>query len=142
MTQTAKSGDTVRVHYIGTLDNGERFDASVGGEPLEFTLGSGQVIPGFDNAVDGMTVGETKDVRIPADEAYGPHREEMVIEIPKAQLPPTDDLNVGQQVQMSQGSQTFYATVSEIGDEDVTFDANHPLAGEALNFNLKLMEIR
>ncbi len=142
MTQKASAGDTVRIHYIGTLDNGEQFDSSVGSEPLEFILGSGHVIAGFDAAVDGMAVGEIKDVRIPAEEAYGPHREEMVLTIPREQLPPTDGLSVGQQVQMSQGEQAFTATVSAMDDDSITFDANHPLAGEALNFNLQLMEIR
>lgn len=87
MTQKASAGDTVRIHYIGTLDNGEQFDSSVGSEPLEFILGSGHVIAGFDAAVDGMAVGEIKDVRIPAEEAYGPHREEMVLTIPRTVAP-------------------------------------------------------
>jgi peptidylprolyl isomerase len=142
MSQKATVGDTVRVHYVGKLDNGDRFDASVGGDPLEFTLGSGQVIPGFEQAITGMELGETKQVRIPAEEAYGPYRDEMVLAIPREQLPGDVELETGQQVQMQQGEYTFVAVVEDLSEEQVTFNANHPLAGEALNFDLKLMEIR
>jgi FKBP-type peptidyl-prolyl cis-trans isomerase 2 len=142
MNQAANVGDTVRVHYVGTLDNGDRFDASVGGDPLEFTLGSGQVIPGFEEAITGMEIGETKQVRIPAEQAYGPYRDEMVLAIPRDQLPDDVELEAGQQVQMQQGDYTFIAVVEDVSDSGVTFNANHPLAGEALNFDLKLMEIR
>lgn len=142
MSQTANVGDTVRVHYVGTLDNGERFDASVGGDPLEFTLGTGQVIPGFEEAIAGMEIGETKQVRIPAEQAYGPYRDEMVLAVPREQLPGDVELETGQQVQMQQGDYTFIAVVEDVSDGAVTFNANHPLAGEALNFDLKLMEIR
>jgi peptidylprolyl isomerase len=141
MSQAANVGDTVRVHYVGTLDNGDRFDASVGGDPLEFTLGSGQVIPGFEEAITGMEIGETKQVRIPAEQAYGPYRDEMVLAIPRDQLPGDVELETGQQVQMQQGDYTFIAVVEDVSDGAVTFNANHPLAGEALNFDLKLMEI-
>lgn len=142
MTQQATAGNTVRVHYVGTLDNGERFDTSVGGDPLEFTLGTGQVIPGFEEAISGMEVGETKQVRIPAEQAYGPYREEMILEMPREQLPSDVELQVGQQVQMQQGGHVFVVRVEEIGAESITFNANHPLAGEALNFDLRLVEIR
>lgn len=142
MSQKANVGDTVRVHYVGTLDNGERFDASVGGDPLEFTLGSGQVIPGFEQAITGMELGETKQVRIPPEEAYGPYRDEMVLAVPREQLPGDVELESGQQVQMQQGEYTFVAVVEDLNEEQVTFNANHPLAGEALNFDLKLMEIQ
>jgi peptidylprolyl isomerase len=142
MSQKANVGDTVRVHYVGTLDNGDRFDASVGGDPLEFTLGSGQVIPGFEQAIAGMELGETKQVRIPPEEAYGPYRDEMVLAVPREQLPGDVELESGQQVQMQQGEYTFVAVVEDLSEEQVTFNANHPLAGEALNFDLKLMEIR
>jgi FKBP-type peptidyl-prolyl cis-trans isomerase 2 len=142
MSQKANVGDTVRVHYVGTLDNGDRFDASVGGDPLEFTLGSGQVIPGFEQAITGMELGETKQVRIPPEEAYGPYRDEMVLAVPREQLPGDVELESGQQVQMQQGEYTFVAVVEDLNEEQVTFNANHPLAGEALNFDLKLMEIR
>jgi peptidylprolyl isomerase len=142
MSQKANVGDTVRVHYVGTLDNGERFDASVGGDPLEFTVGSGQVIPGFEQAITGMELGETKQVRIPPEEAYGPFRDEMVLAVPREQLPGDVELESGQQVQMQQGEYTFVAVVEDLSEEQVTFNANHPLAGEALNFDVKLMEIR
>jgi peptidylprolyl isomerase len=142
MSQKANVGDTVRVHYVGTLDNGDRFDASVGGDPLEFTLGSGQVIPGFEQAIAGMELGETKQVRIPPEEAYGPYRDEMVLAVPREQLPGDVDLESGQQVKMQQGEYTFVAVVEDLSEEQVTFNANHPLAGEALNFDVKLMEIR
>lgn len=142
MTQQATAGNTVRVHYVGTLDNGERFDTSVGGDPLEFTLGAGQVIPGFEEAISGMEVGETKQVRIPAEEAYGPYRDEMILELPREQLPGDVELEIGQQVQMQQGEHIFVVRVEKIGDEAITFNANHPLAGEALNFDLRLVEIQ
>lgn len=142
MTQQATAGNTVRVHYVGTLDNGERFDTSVGGDPLEFTLGSGQVIPGFEEAISGMEVGETKQVRIPAEQAYGPYRDEMVLELPREQLPDNVQLEIGQQVQMQQGEHIFVVTVEKIGEDAITFNANHPLAGEALNFELRLVEIQ
>jgi peptidylprolyl isomerase len=142
MTQQATAGSTVRVHYVGTLDNGERFDTSVGGDPLEFTLGAGQVIPGFEEAISGMEVGETKQVRIPAEEAYGPYRDEMILELPREQLPGDVELEIGQQVQMQQGEHIFVVRVEKIGDEAITFNANHPLAGEALNFDLRLVEIQ
>ncbi|MBI1299887.1 peptidylprolyl isomerase [bacterium] len=142
MTQQATAGNTVRVHYVGTLDNGERFDTSVGGDPLEFTLGAGQVIPGFEEAITGMEVGETKQVRIPAEQAYGPYRDEMVLELPREQLPSDVELEIGQQVQMQQGEHVFVVTVEKIGEDTITFNANHPLAGEALNFDLRLVEIQ
>lgn len=142
MTQQATAGNTVRVHYVGTLDNGERFDTSVGGDPLEFTLGSGQVIPGFEEAISGMEVGETKQVRIPAEQAYGPYRDEMVLELPREQLPDNVQLEIGQQVQMQQGEHIFVVTVEKIDEDAITFNANHPLAGEALNFELRLVEIQ
>jgi peptidylprolyl isomerase len=139
--QKAAAGDTVRVHYVGTLDNGVQFDASLGSDPLEFTVGTGQVIPGFDAAIEGMEIGESKQVRIDAENAYGPHHEEMVLQVPRAQLPVVEDLQVGQQVQMKQGEHNFYAVIQDVDDETVTFDANHPLAGETLVFELELVEI-
>ncbi len=138
----AKSGDTVKIHYTGTLDDGEQFDSSAGREPLEFTLGSGQVIPGFDNAVDGMAVGETKTVNIPAEDAYGPRHEQLIQEVPKNALP--DDLEpevgMGLQAQGPDG-QFMDLTVTDVAEESVTVDGNHPLAGQALNFDLELVEI-
>lgn len=137
----AQSGDTVRVHYTGRLDGGEVFDSSRGRDPLEFTLGGGQVIAGFDEAVTGMTPGDEKTVTIPAGEAYGARRDELSGEVPRAQFPPDIDPQVGQQLQMQQGGQTFVVTVTEVTDEAVRLDANHPLAGKDLTFDLELVEI-
>ena len=138
----AKSGDTVKIHYTGTLDDGSQFDSSAGHEPLEFTLGSGQVIPGFDKAVEGMAVGDTKTVNIPADEAYGPRHDGMIQEVPLSALP--DDLEpqvgMGLQARRPDGG-ILDLTITEVGEEAITVDGNHPLAGQALNFKLELVEI-
>ena len=138
----AQAGDTVRVHYTGTLDDGTVFDSSTGREPLEFTLGEGRVIAGFEEAVTGMEVGETKTSRIDADEAYGPRREDLLLDVPREQIPSEIDLQVGQQLTLQQpNGQAVPVTVAEFSDETVTLDANHPLAGEALTFELTLVEI-
>lgn len=137
----ARSGDTVRVHYTGTLDNGEQFDSSRGGEPLTFTLGEGNVIAGFDSAVSGMEVGDEKRVTIPADQAYGPRREELTLQVSRDELPPDLQLYEGAQLRMEQGEQVVIVTVRKIDDDGVTLDANHELAGEALTFDLQLVEI-
>lgn len=138
----AKSGDTVRIHYTGTLSDGSVFDSSEGRDPLEFTLGSGQVIPGFDNGVTGMTVGEKKTIEIPSDEAYGPVHEEARQDVPRAQIPAEIPLEVGIQLQMqSPTGQVVPVTVVAITEESVTLDANHPLAGKDLTFALELVSI-
>jgi peptidylprolyl isomerase len=137
----AKAGDTVRVHYTGTLDNGDQFDSSRGGDPLTFTLGEGSVIPGFDRAVTGMAVGDERSVTIPAEDAYGPHRDELTLRVPRAELPSHLDLHEGAQLRMEQGDQVMVVTVRALDDESVTLDGNHPLAGEALTFALQLVEI-
>ena len=141
MMESAKRGQTVRVHYTGTLEDGSTFDSSHGGEPLEFTLGSGQVIPGFDEAVEGMRVGESKSVTIPAEQAYGPHRDELLLAIERDQLPDEMVPEVGQALQMSDGRQTFPVTIREVGTDQVVLDANHPLAGKDLTFDLTLVEV-
>ena len=140
MAQATK-GNTVRIHYTGTLADGSQLDSSAGRDPLEFTLGDGMVIPGFDKAVDGMQVGDSKTFDIPADEAYGERREEMVMSVPRAEFPDHIDPQTGQQLQMQQGEQTFVVTVSDVDDEAVVLDANHPLAGEDLTFTVELVEI-
>ncbi len=141
MTQ-AKNGDTVQVHYTGTLDDGTEFDSSVGREPLVFTLGTGQVIAGFDQAVMGMQPGETKRVNIPADEAYGEYEEDLVFEVASEQLPSGFTPSLGEQYQMQQpDGQVVVVTVSEISPDGVTLDANHPLAGQDLTFELELVGI-
>ena len=139
---TAKSGDTVIVHYTGTLDDGTQFDSSQGRDPLQFTLGAGQVIAGFDEAVDGMAVGDTKKVTIPADQAYGPHRPEMVQEVARGDIPDHIELSEGMQLQASQpGGQPVVLTVTSFNEETVTLDANHALAGKDLTFELELVAV-
>ena len=138
----AKQGDTVKIHYTGTLDDGTQFDSSAGRDPLEFQLGGGQVIPGFDKAVDGMAVGEKKDVNIPAAEAYGDRQEQMVQEVPKSALPEGMEPQEGMQLQaQNQQGQTMQLVVTAIGEDSITVDGNHPLAGKALNFAIELVAI-
>ncbi|WP_197915770.1 FKBP-type peptidyl-prolyl cis-trans isomerase [Thiosulfatihalobacter marinus] len=138
----AKSGDTVRIHYTGTLNDGSVFDSSQGREPLEFTLGAGQVIPGFDAAVDGMAVGDRKVAEIPADEAYGPRHDQAVQDVPRADIPAEIPLEVGLQLQMqSPTGQVMPVTVTAITDDAVTLDANHMLAGKDLTFAIELVSI-
>ncbi len=141
MTQ-AKSGDTVRIHYTGTLDDGTEFDSSAGRDPLEFALGGGQVIPGFDSAVDGMTVGESKSVTIPPEQAYGERHEQLVQEVPKSALPDEIEPAVGMQLQSrSPEGQVMNLVITDVADDSITVDGNHPLAGQALTFAIELVEI-
>jgi peptidylprolyl isomerase len=141
MTQ-AKSGNTVKIHYSGTLDDGTQFDSSEGREPLEFEVGSGQVIPGFEKAVEGMSVGESKTINIPAEEAYGPHQPELVQDVPSSALPEDLTPTVGMQLQGTSGDgRTMHLIVKEVKDDAITVDGNHPLAGHALNFDIKLVEV-
>jgi FKBP-type peptidyl-prolyl cis-trans isomerase 2 len=140
--QQVKAGDTVKVHYHGRLTDGTTFDSSEGREPLEFKVGSGQVIKGFDDGVTGMEVGEKKTINIPVDEAYGAKNEEMVVNFPRANFP--EDLNpeVGMQLNMTNGSgQVIPVVIMEVGEEEVILDANHPLAGQDLIFDLELVSI-
>jgi len=138
----AKLGDTVRVHYTGKLEDGTVFDSSLDRDPVEFTLGAGQVIPGFEQAVVGMSPGESKTVEVPADQAYGPYREELVQEIDRELVPADLKLEVGQQLalRLSPG-RSIRVTVTKITESKVTLDANHPLAGKDLTFDLQLVEI-
>jgi peptidylprolyl isomerase len=137
-----KSGDKIKVHYHGKLTSGETFDSSAGREPLEFEVGSGMVIPGFDNGVTGMSVGEKKTVNIPYDEAYGPRNPAMVIEMPKDRFPKDMEIELGMSLGMSdQNGQQFQVIIAEIKEEVVMLDANHPLAGQDLVFDLELVEI-
>ncbi|MGN6508151.1 MAG: FKBP-type peptidyl-prolyl cis-trans isomerase [Chitinophaga sp.] len=140
--QQVKSGDTVRVHYHGRLQNGNTFDSSEGRDPLEFKVGSGMVIKGFDNGVLDMKPGDKKTLNIPVEEAYGPKSDELIMEFPKANIPADLNPTVGMELQMSnpQG-QVFPVKVAAIGSEFITLDANHPLAGEALIFDIELVEI-
>ncbi len=141
MGQTEK-GNIVRVHYTGKLDDGKVFDSSVDGDPLEFTVGSGHVIKGFEEAVTGMAVGESKTVKMPSAEAYGPHREDMVIIVKRSQLPSNIELKEGLHLQMTQpNGMILNAMVTELTDDSVTLDANHPLSGKDLNFEIEVVEI-
>jgi peptidylprolyl isomerase len=140
--QQAQNGDQVKVHYHGRLTTGETFDSSTGREPLEFTVGSGMVIKGFDDGVSGMAVGEKKTINIPVDEAYGPVNEQMVFNVPKAQLPPDLVPEPGMQLMMhAGGGQQLPVVITEVQEEQVIIDGNHPLAGKDLVFELELMEI-
>ncbi len=140
--QQVKSGDTVKVHYHGRLQNGNTFDSSEGRDPLEFKVGAGMVIKGFDNGVLDMKPGDKKTLNIPVEEAYGPKSDELIMEFPKANIPADLNPTVGMELQMSnpQG-QVFPVKVAAIGSEFITLDANHPLAGEALIFEIELVEI-
>ncbi|WP_029916268.1 FKBP-type peptidyl-prolyl cis-trans isomerase [Pelobacter seleniigenes] len=141
MTAVA-AGNKIKVHYTGTLDNGEVFDSSREAEPLEFEVGAGQVIPGFDQAVVGMQVGESKQVRIPEDEAYGPYNDNMVFDADPSQFEEGLSPQVGQQFQTQmQDGTPLLLTVKSIEDGKIMLDANHPMAGKALTFDLEVVEI-
>ncbi len=138
----AQTNDTVKVHYTGRLNDGTVFDSSVEREPLQFTLGEGQVIPGFENAVIGMTAGESKTVTIAADQAYGPRRDDLILAVERDQFPPDITPEVGQQLQVRQtNGDVALVTVAEVGEAAVKLDANHPLAGQDLTFEIQLVEI-
>lgn len=137
-----ENGKKVKIHYKGTLDDGSQFDSSEGRDPLEFEMGAGMVIPGFEAGVKEMEVGEKKSIHIPAAEAYGERREEMVAEFDRSQLPEGLDPEVGMGLQM-QGppGQPIPVRVTAVSEESITIDANHPLAGKDLNFELELVEV-
>ena len=138
-----KSGDTVRVHYTGRLEDGTVFDTSQEREPLEFTIGEGSIIPGFEEAVKGMQVGQSKEVNISAQKAYGEYREDLIMMIDKAQLPKDLKPEVGQRLQMQQleGGASI-VVVTEVTEKTITVDANHPLAGKNLIFKIEVVDIR
>jgi len=141
MTQAAE-GSTVLLHYTGTLEDGTEFDSSRGGEPLKFTVGRGEVISGFEEAVFGMTPGETKTFTIPADEAYGQRRDDLVMQVAQNQFPPEITFEVGQQYPVEVAEeQVILVTVIGLDDETVTLDANHPLAGKDLTFSVELVAV-
>jgi peptidylprolyl isomerase len=142
----AKQGDTVRVHYTGRLTSGEVFDSSEGADndssPLEFTIGGQQVIPGFEAGVLGLALGESRTVTIPVDQAYGPHNPDMVAVVPRDQVPPHIEVELGGQLELTQeDGQAFNVVITDVTDATITLDANHPLAGRELIFDLKLVEI-
>lgn len=138
----AKKGDTVKVHYTGKLDDGSVFDTSANREPLEFTVGGGQVIAGFDKAVIDMQPGDSTVAEIPVEEAYGPHAPELVTDIDRSRFPADMAIEVGQQLQvgLADGQQAIVMVV-DVQEDKVTLDANHPLAGQALTFEIELVEI-
>ncbi|MGA7932439.1 MAG: peptidylprolyl isomerase [Kovacikia sp.] len=141
MTQ-AKHGDTVKVHYTGKLEDGTVFDSSTEREPLEFTIGEGNIIPGFEKAVVGMDLGQSKTEIIPTEQAYGPYQEEMVVTIDRKQMPAEIAPEVGQQLHIQQpNGQVLPVIITDVSDVTVTLDANHPLAGENLTFDIQLVEI-
>jgi len=139
----AQKGDTVLIHYTGKLTDGTVFDSSVEREPLKFDIGAGNVIPGFESAVIGMSPGDSKTETIDSDQAYGPHREEMVVVVDRQQIPAEIPLNIGQQLQLQgpEGRPPLPVLVTEVSDSKVTLDANHPLAGEDLVFDIELVDI-
>ncbi|MDJ0601236.1 MAG: peptidylprolyl isomerase [Crocosphaera sp.] len=139
----AKLGDTVKVNYTGKLQDGTVFDSSVNRDPLQFSLGEGQVIAGFEEAVVGMSPGDSKSVIIPSEQAYGPYQEELVIVVDETQMPSDLSVEVGQQLQMRHSSgQAVPVMVTNISDDKVTLDANHPLAGKDLTFDIELVTIQ
>ena len=138
----AKKGDVVKVHYKGKLNSGEQFDSSEGREPLEFTVGAGQMIAGFDAAIPGMVVGEKKTIVIAPEDAYGKKNEEAVIEFPKSNIPPNMKLEPGMKLQLrNEAGHPIPVVVTEVKDEVVILDANHELAGKELIFDIELVEI-
>lgn len=138
----AKAGDTVTVHYTGKLDDGTVFDSSIEREPLQFAIGSGSLIPGFEQAVIGMAPGESKTETIAADQAYGPHYEEMVLVIDRNQIPTDMPVEVGTQLQIRQETgEMIPVIITDANDAEITLDANHPLAGEELTFEIQLVAI-
>jgi peptidylprolyl isomerase len=142
MGQEIKQGDEVKVHYTGKLDDGTVFDSSQGREPISFKVGEGQVIPGFENAVEGMEVGESKTVTIPSEQAYGPRREDMVVTVEKDKFPDGVDPEEGQRFQVgSSEGQSVPAVVTDVSGEEVTLDANSPLAGQDLTFEIEVVEV-
>lgn len=138
-----KNGDTVKVHYTGKLKTGEVFDSSRDrGEPLEFTMGARQLIPGFEAAVKGMAPGDTANISISSDEAYGPLRDDLIQQVPRSQFPDDVELKEGMQFQIGQeDTESMIVTATEVADTFVTLDANHPLAGKDLEFSIELVEI-
>ncbi|HEX9874991.1 MAG TPA: peptidylprolyl isomerase [Deferrimonas sp.] len=141
MTQV-QQGNLVKVHYTGRLEDGTEFDSSAGIDPMEFTIGSSEVIPGFEQAVLGMVPGESKTVTLAPEDAYGPHLEEMIAVVERKDLPDDIELTLGHQLEVTQDDGTsFVVMVTELTADSVTLDANHPLAGKNLVFDLNLVEI-
>ncbi len=142
MERKVKNGDTVKVHYTAKLKDGSVFDSSRGHIPLQFTVGEGNVIPGLEKAVIGMKVGEKKTVEVPPEDAFGPRYEELVFKVERSSIPPDIELFVGQNLQMRHpDGGIINLVVTKIDEDTVTLDANHPLAGSSIIFELELLEI-
>lgn len=140
---TASKGNTVKVHYTGTLTDETVFDSSREREPLEFTVGAGQMIQGFDAAVEGMAVGDSKKVTIPSDQAYGPKNDQAIFNVPKTQLPEGMEPQVGMQLEATQqDGRRQMLVIAAVEENEVTLDANHPLAGKDLIFDIEMVEIK
>ena len=140
--QQVKKGDLVKVHYTGKLTNGEQFDSSMGREPLEFTVGAGQMIKGFDSALPGMSVGDKKTINISPEEGYGLRSEEAIIPFPKSNVPADLKLESGMELTLrNESGQPVRVVVNEITEDTVILDANHFLAGKELVFDIELVEI-
>lgn len=139
---TVQKGNTVGVHYTGTLNSGEMFDSSEGRAPLEFKVGEGQVIKGFDDAVLDMKVGDKKKVNIPVENAYGDRNQDMLIQVPRTEFPQDMTPEIGLELQMSDDQgHVFPVVIAEVADDHVVLDANHPLAGQALTFDIEVVTI-
>ena len=143
MKEQAKKGDKVKVHYHGRLNDGTTFDSSQDRQPLEFEVGSGMVIKGFDEGVTGMSVGDKKTISIPPEEAYGQRHEEMVIAFSRSNFPPDIEPEIGMTLNMhSENGQELPVVITAINDNTITLDANHPLAGQELVFDIELLDIK
>lgn len=139
-----ENGDTVKVHYVGTLRDGTEFDSSrqPGREPLEFTVGRKQMIPGFENSVKGHEVGDRYTVEIPCEEAYGPVNKQLIFTVDRAQVPPSIPAEVGTPIQLSnEDGRTMYAVIAEVTDTEITLDANPPMAGKDLIFDIEIVSV-
>ena len=141
MSEAAEKGKTVKVHYKGSLDDGSVFDSSEGRDPLSFKIGEGQLIPGFEQAVIGMKLGEKKTIKIEAQDAYGDHNKELVKVVERKYMPTHITPEVGQQLQLGQGEEMAIVTIVDVTDEEIKLDANHPLAGKRLNFEIEVVGI-
>ncbi len=143
MKEQAKKGDKVKVHYNGRLNDGTTFDSSKDRQPLEFEVGSGMVIKGFDEGVTGMSVGDKKTISIPAEDAYGERQEEMVIEFPRSNFPPDIEPELGMTLNMhSENGQELPVVITDVNDDTIILDANHPLAGKDLIFDIELVDLK
>ena len=140
--QKAKIGDRVKVHYTGTLEDGTVFDTSQGSGPIEFVIGNGEIIPGFEHAIIGMEVGEKKAFQLSPEEGYGPHLDELVISIPISEVPPHISPEPGMELLLQAGEEApIPVVITEVTEDAVVLDANHPLAGKTLSFEVELVEI-